>query len=1055
MIAPINPEDLRLEARAKDSGFGAPASGSAWLRDLASLAATACGTPIACVSLFEGDQLRTVACVGLGADVPLGSCPRCCVQLQGREFVPFNARSVAGEGSDALDPQGSLESGFHLSVPVVGKGGQILGSICAIDTEHRLSSSRQRDCLMGVAGQVAAGIDLRARLQESAAQAEFLSILTGSAQTGLVIVSKDRRYAYANQTYARILGIPLSAILGQPVAKVLGDLYETCVRHRLDAAFGGIKVQFEAGRLGPDPTRTHAVTYEPQFVNGTVEHVVTVVTDITAQKLAQVETERRRREVQELLDTVPAIVFYKDRESRFVRVNRALAELVGRKADDFVGRTDADMGAQDGDRFRRDDLHVLQTGEPIRQREEPIDTGSGVRWLLTDKLPYRDASGEIMGVVGLAVDITDRKRAKDALHESVRFAQATIDALSAHVCVVDEAGCILATNASWRLFGEQNGGGSHGAGPGTNYLECCERAEGAEAREAAEFADGLRAVLRGDRPHIAVEYRCDGPEGERWFVGRATRFPGDGPVRGVVSHENITDQKKAENELRKSQEEYRLLFTANPHPMWVYEVATLRFLAVNDAAVQHYGYTREEFLRMTLKDIRPASDVPALMATFYPGAPDAQHHTGLRHRTKEGRLLVVDIKSQSLSFRGVPARLVLAVDTTERTELEARLRQSQKMEAIGQLAGGVAHDFNNILTAIQMQAHLARTTPCMPPESLSLLNEVDGAIARASNLTRQLLAFSRRQVLQRRVVDLNEVVASFGQLLQRTVGADVRLTIQLHPQRLATLADPGLLDQVLLNLVVNARDAMPKGGILLIQTMPVPVDGPTAGQLGELSPGRYVGLRVKDTGTGIAREHLPRLFEPFFTTKAPGQGTGLGLATVFGIVRQHGGSVFVESEPGDGTEFQVVLPASEEPITTASPFRPVEAPRGGSETVLLVEDDAAVRSVTRRILARGGYAVIEASHGVEALAAWNRHPGRIHLLLTDLVMPEGLHGRDLAAQLIERDPKLRVVFTSGYSAEMAGRELSLGAGQDFIQKPATANQILETVRRCLDGATSD
>jgi CheY-like chemotaxis protein len=350
-----------------------------------------------------------------------------------------------------------------------------------------------------------------------------------------------------------------------------------------------------------------------------------------------------------------------------------------------------------------------------------------------------------------------------------------------------------------------------------------------------------------------------------------------------------------------------------------------------------------------------------------------------------------------------------------------------------------------------MQAELAAMVENTPKEVQDGLREIRVAAEHAANLTRQLLAFSRRQVMQPRPLDLNEIVTSLTKMLQRILGEDVRLQLNLHPRALLTRADAGMLDQVLLNLVVNARDAMPGGGRLFIETGETTFTEEEANAIPDTSPGRHVCLRVTDTGTGIAPENLSRIFEPFFTTKEPGKGTGLGLATVFGIVKQHRGSLTVESEVGKGTTFRIFLPASGVAGRLPDEAAMKPKPRGGTETILLVEDDAAVRMLTRAVLERQGYQVLEAAHGVEALKIWEQHQGIIQLLFTDIVMPRGISGRELAIRLQARNPKLRVIFTSGYSADIAGRELSLQEGQNFIQKPASPQQLLETVRRCLDG----
>ncbi len=416
------------------------------------------------------------------------------------------------------------------------------------------------------------------------------------------------------------------------------------------------------------------------------------------------------------------------------------------------------------------------------------------------------------------------------------------------------------------------------------------------------------------------------------------------------------------------------------------------------------------------------------------------------------------IRNRASSIRtetGEISRVVgTAEDITARRHLEEQFLQSQKMEAIGQLAGGVAHDFNNLLTVIQGYGALLLVPGQQPEDTTEAAQQIVQASERAANLTRQLLAFSRRQVMQPRRMDLNEIINNLIKMLQRILGEDVQLQLELSPQPLLVRADAGMLDQVLMNLVINARDAMPSGGRLVISTSATGITEEEAQRIGDATPGPHACLRVSDTGSGILPKHLSHIFEPFFTTKDPGKGTGLGLATVFGIVTQHRGSLRVNSVVGEGTTIEVLLPSLEPEADATAPktaeWTAKPAATGGTETILIVEDEPSVRILTRTLLEREGYRVLEAPNGVEALGLWQAHKGVIHLLLTDIVMPEGLNGLQLAARLQSLDEKLRVLFTSGYSAEIAGRELTLREGENFVQKPCPPQLLLETVRRCLD-----
>jgi CheY-like chemotaxis protein len=380
--------------------------------------------------------------------------------------------------------------------------------------------------------------------------------------------------------------------------------------------------------------------------------------------------------------------------------------------------------------------------------------------------------------------------------------------------------------------------------------------------------------------------------------------------------------------------------------------------------------------------------------------------------------------------------------------MEQQLRQSQKMQAIGHLAGGVAHDFNNLLTVINGCAELLRSTGGLPDSAAPLVEEIHRAGDRAATLTRQLLAFGRKTVLQTRVLRLNEVVTDFQRLLGRLIGEDIQLVTEFRADPGLVRVDPGQMEQVLMNLVVNARDAMPRGGTLTIATRDVFLDDDYARRHEEVRPGRYVRLTVTDTGCGMDRATLGRLFEPFFTTKPVGKGTGLGLAMAYGILKASGGHVSVDSEPDRGTAFHLFLPAVDRPETVALPASRFAQP-GGTETVLVVEDETGVRALARQALEARGYRVLEASDGEAALHLCREHLGQIDLLLTDVVMPR-MSGRELREQMAELSPQTRVVFTSGYTDDAVVRHGVYQSESDFLQKPFTVQGLLKKVREVLD-----
>ena len=491
------------------------------------------------------------------------------------------------------------------------------------------------------------------------------------------------------------------------------------------------------------------------------------------------------------------------------------------------------------------------------------------------------------------------------------------------------------------------------------------------------------------------------------------------------------------------EERYRQLFESSPLPMWVYDTQTLGFLAVNDAAIRRYGYTRDEFLARALTDLRPAEDHESLREDV---ARKSDAPRIWRHVTKSGEILAVEITAHDLEFEGRRARLVLANDVTERQRLEEQLRQSQKMEAIGRLAGGIAHDFNNILSVIMSYSETLLDA-LEPGELRDDIEQIRNAGQRGAALTRQLLMFNRQQMAEPRALDLNDILRDMTRMLQRLLRADIELGVDLAPELGTVYADPSGLEQVVMNLVVNAGDAMPSGGRLALTTANIELDRRFADEHPEIAPGNFVRLEVADTGSGMDRAVLARIFEPFFTTKERGRGTGLGLSVVFGIIQQHRGCIAVDSVPGRGTTFHVYLPRSDAPATRPRTRRR-PATLYGDETVLVVEDDRQVREVALAILRRHGYTALAASDGDEALRASAAHPHQIDLLVTDLVMP-GITGLELAQKLRVGRAEMKVLCMSGYGDAVGERD---DADIAYLQKPFTAEALASAVRRVLDGA---
>ncbi len=508
------------------------------------------------------------------------------------------------------------------------------------------------------------------------------------------------------------------------------------------------------------------------------------------------------------------------------------------------------------------------------------------------------------------------------------------------------------------------------------------------------------------------------------------------------------ERRRSEDALRKNEEMFRLLFSYNPLPTWVIDKESLRFLEVNDAAVRQYGYSLQEFKSMTSLDLRSEEERVGYLEQLKQIPNEGLYHGNWKHCKKDGKIIQVETISHELEYGGRRVRLVVAQDISERHQLEQQLRQSQKMEAVGRLAGGVAHDFNNLLTVIKGHAELLLNGPAPSEHYTRKIEQIDRAADRATALTRQLLAFSRLQVLQPHVMNLNDVVEEMGRLLPRLIGEDVELVIRRSEDLGAIRADASQMEQVIMNLAVNARDAMPKGGKILIETSNVELDSTYSAMHPIVRQGRYVLLAVSDSGMGMDAETQARIFEPFFTTKAQGKGTGLGLSTVYGVVKQSGGFIWVYSEVGRGSCFKIYLPRVDQPVERvgAAPFVS-DAPRG-TETILLAEDEQDVREVAREFLESGGYTVIEARDGAEALKKVEKHLGAIDLLITDMVMP-GMTGQDLTVRLLQARPNIRVLYMSGYSERAAADSTRGDSSMRLLAKPFSRWALLRAVHEIL------
>jgi two-component system, cell cycle sensor histidine kinase and response regulator CckA len=518
----------------------------------------------------------------------------------------------------------------------------------------------------------------------------------------------------------------------------------------------------------------------------------------------------------------------------------------------------------------------------------------------------------------------------------------------------------------------------------------------------------------------------------------------------VMVQRRTAELAQASALLAATEEQFSKAFHAGPIPSGIQTLTDRRFVNVNERFATLTGYASEELIGCATSDLF-LWEQPELVDQWFErlARKEEVREETTRIRSQSGAVRDVLVSLAPMSLGGQPHVLLLAQDISERLVLERQLRQAQKMDGIGQLAAGVAHDFNNILTVIQGHAGMLQTVLEKQDSSTKSIDEILKATKRASSFISQLLMFSRKQVMQFCDISLNETLANSLAMMERLTGEQIQLDFRPEPKLPAIYADNGMIEQIVLNLSVNARDAMPDGGRISITTELVPVHRKATPLDPEDRHGEFVCLTFADTGCGMEAQVLGRIFEPFFTTKAVGKGTGLGLATVLGIVRQHNSWLEVESQPDQGTTFRIYFPTSERPVKKQETVDFGDLSRGG-ETVLVAEDEESLRDMLAQLLTMQGYKVLTARSGRHALEVWERANRSIDLLVTDIVMPEGIMGGELAERLLNRNPSLKVIFTSGYSPGMAGKDISLTEGGNFMPKPYSIGKMVQFIRQCLD-----
>jgi two-component system, cell cycle sensor histidine kinase and response regulator CckA len=866
----------------------------------------------------------------------------------------------------------------------------------------------------------------------------------------MVLTDLNNRFLRANTAFAAMFGYSEAEILKLSMADIThpDDVAESYARR--DGLIAGTKQFFymEKRYLHKEGHVLWGLTNVALIRNsrGNPQMYVGQVQNITERKQAESEVRRTADLLRAVADGTTDAMFVKDREGKYLLFNEAAARFVGKPVAEVLGKDDTALFEPESASVVMARDHWVMTTGVVETEEETLTAAGVTRTYHATKAPYRDGQGNIIGTLGVSRDITDRKQAENAVRASEARFRAFMDNSPAISWTTDEDGRMPYASQTYidavRLPADSMGKTLHEIFP-------------------AEFADlylkSVREVIRTGRMLETIEpaIRSDGSMGQ--FLVYKFLLPGTEHPRltgGIAI--DVTEQRRTEQALKSSEHRLQHVLTSSPAILFTLAISDNQVGGINwisDNLTNILGYTPEDALSRDwwLRNIHPEDRELVVSQTHEElfGQGHTTHEYRFRHRDGQYRWTRGEIRS----MRNAAGEGVEAVgswsDITERKHLESQFQQAQKMEAVGQLAGGVAHDFNNLLTIISGYSEIIFDKLGPKDPMRELVRAIGEAGTRAASLTRQLLAFSRKTVLAPQVLDLNEVVRETEKLLRRLIGEDILLTSVLDPNISRVRVDPDQLGQVLMNLAVNARDAMPKGGKLTVETRPAVLDGEFTRLRPEVLSGQYVMLAVSDTGSGMTPEVKTRIFEPFFTTKGVGKGTGLGLAVVMGIVKQSGGHVEVYSEVGIGTIFKIYFPAVDEPISD-SHAGDAGSNGLGTETVLLVEDEEGVRGLAALALQTYGYKVLAASNAREAMREIAKHSGEIHLLVTDVVMP-GMGGPDLAAILQSSFPRLKVLFSSGYTDDAVVRHGLLQEKVAFLQKPYTPASLAKKVRQVLDG----
>jgi len=898
----------------------------------------------------------------------------------------------------------------------------------------------------------ASGRDITQRRQAEAAlehERRLLRTMVDLAPDFIFVKDTDSRYLVVNDALAKCYRRQPAEMLGHTDADfVSAELAARFRQSEQEVIATGTLRSYEDTIAFPDGRTRTVVTNMVAFHDnqGNIGGLVGIGRDITAQK----ETEKSMRLQSASLHAAANAILITDRHGAIEWTNPAFSQSSGYSLEECLGKNPRDLvrSGKHGKEFYQHMWETILAGE-VWRGEITNRRKDGSFYLEEMTItPLQDGQKKITHFIAIKQDITRRRQMEEELRRAADRTQFYMNRMPLAFIAWDRNFCVAEWNAAAeRIFGWP---ASEAIGRHAFELIVPSSVQPQVSKVWEEIIQTGNLMSHSINENLTRDGRtiiCD------W---RNTPWrDGNGQICGCLSLVgDITEQKQAEEKFAREQTRFKLIFDAMPIGIAFHTVHPDGSFTrtINDAHLQICGLTREQHSQQDIYARLTHPDDFVLQQQFNEKVNAGrinQFAMEKRYIRPDGKTVWVNFSYQREIYPdGTKEELTTIVDITERKRLEEQLRQSQKMEAIGQLSGGIAHDFNNILTVIQGNAALLQGLDLEPSEVRDCSNQIARAGERAAGLTRQLLMFARRQQMQPVHLDLNETALHMTKMLQRILGEDIILRAEYSPALPLIQADVGMMEQIILNLAVNARDAMPGGGTLTICTK---VENPPVVETPPNPDSQYVCLAITDTGTGIPPEILPRIFEPFFTTKEVGKGTGLGLATVYGIIQQHHGEITVQSESGRGTTFKVFFPITTSPSSSTTEITRRHTLAPGKETILLVEDELPLRSFVSELLQRCGYTVLEAEAGPAALEIWKQHREKIQLLLTDVIMPENINGIELGRRLLADKPSLKVIHMSGYTGNLEGRQATLVEGVNFIRKPFKPEAITEIIRKHLDG----